>query len=89
MLLGFNETIAWGILYIAIGIAACDLLAKMLTIPMEYGASRIAINLLRKYQILDEEELNITQKITNAAAFTYIADFIKDITGLNLFKKRR
>ena len=44
--------------------------------------------ILRKYAILDEEELQITKQITNAAAFTYVAEFIKDITGINLFKKR-
>lgn len=87
-LLNINVEFAFIIFYIALGIAASTLLSKMLTIPLEYSASNIALEILRKYAILDEEELQITKQITNAAAFTYVAEFIKDITGINLFKKR-
>lgn len=89
ILLEVNISIAFIILYISLSIVVCTFLYKLFTIPLEYNASSIGLNILKKYDILTEDELKIAQKITNAAAFTYVADFIKDITGLNLFRQRR
>ena len=83
-----NTALAMPILYIAIGVAACNLLARFLIIPIEYSASNIALKFLRENNILTPEELKIAKKLTDAAAFTYVAEFIKDILGLNLLKRR-
>lgn len=89
ILLGINVSVAFIILYISLSIIGCTFLYKLFTIPLEYNASKIGLNILRDYEILTEDELHLARKVTNAAAFTYVADFIKDITGLNLLRQRR
>lgn len=86
-LLAFHVDIAMIMLYISIGVLALGLLFKFLTIPIEYSASKIALNFLKDYHILDETELKLAKKLTDAAAFTYVAEFVKDILGLNLLKR--
>ena len=89
ILLEINVSVAFIILYITLSIIGCTFLYKLLTIPLEYNASKIGLDILKDHNILNAEELQIAQKITNAAAFTYVAEFIKDITGLNLLRQRR
>lgn len=88
ILLGQYTSYALIALYIAAGVLVAGILFKLFTIPMEYSASSIALSFLKDYQILNDEELKIAKKFTNAAAFTYVAEFIKDILGLNLFRRR-
>ena len=49
------------------------LIYQLLTLPIEFDASRRAINTLRDLQILDENELYGAKKVLNAAAMTYVA----------------
>lgn len=88
ILLGQYTSYALIALYIAAGILVAGILFKLFTIPIEYSASSIALGFLKDYQILNDEELKIAKKFTDAAAFTYVAEFIKDILGLNLFRRR-
>ncbi len=88
ILLDLAVKVGFIVLYAALTVLACGFLYKLFTIPLEFDASRIGLNLLKDFQILNQEELKIANKITNAAAFTYIADFIRDILGLNLFRRR-
>lgn len=88
ILLDLAVKVGFIVLYAALTVLACGFFYKLFTIPLEFDASRIGLDLLKDFQILNEEELKIANKITNAAAFTYIADFIRDILGLNLFRRR-
>ncbi len=88
LFLKINISVAYIIIFIALGIVLSSFLAKLFTIPLEHSASKIAINFLKDNAILNDEELKIVKKITDAALFTYVADFIKDILGLNLLKRR-
>lgn len=88
ILLGIYSNYALIAFYIAIAVFILGILYKFLTIPIEYSASSIALNFLKDYRILNDQELKIAKKITNAAAFTYVAEFVKDILGLNLLKRR-
>lgn len=62
-----------------------NLLSRILIIPLEKNASKIAINLLKEYKIFDEEELKCAKKLLNLALFTYIGGFF--INYINFFRK--
>jgi Zn-dependent membrane protease YugP len=90
ILLIFPETAYAGsiLLYSAAGVVGTGLLFQILTISVEYHASRIAINLLRKYEILNEKELKQASRFMNSAGFTYVADFFATILGINLIRRK-
>lgn len=46
---------------------------QLITLPVEYNASKRAINLLEETGILYADELPKTKKVLNAAALTYVA----------------
>lgn len=60
-------------------------LINLITLPVEYNASRQATTLLKKGNVLDEEELDGAKKVLSAAAFTYVAALITSILSLLRF----
>jgi len=59
-----------------IGIIAFSLavLFQLVTLPVEFDASKRAVNLLVRANIVsDTEEINTVKKVLNAAALTYVA----------------
>lgn len=46
---------------------------KLVNIPVEYGASKIAYNFLKDNKILNKNELKLAKKMLNIAGQTYIA----------------
>ena len=60
------------------------LIYQLLTLPIEFDASRRAINTLRDLQILDENELYGAKRVLNAAAMTYVA--AAAVTALQLLR---
>jgi Zn-dependent membrane protease YugP len=48
-------------------------LFSLVTLPVEYDASRKALKLLRENLLMDEEELKGVKKVLSAAALTYVA----------------
>ncbi|MBQ3048142.1 MAG: zinc metallopeptidase [Clostridia bacterium] len=48
-------------------------LVNLVTLPVEFNASRRAVNILRQTNALNEEELKGTKKVLKAAALTYVA----------------
>ena len=46
---------------------------QLVTLPVEYNASRRALNLLEETGILYADELPKTKKVLDAAALTYVA----------------
>ena len=76
------------LLLIAVGIWIFSLLTRLVTIPMEYEASKIAYNILKDNRLLTRAELKITKKILHAAALTYVgAIFINLLNFFRLIKK--
>lgn len=69
VLLGMNQTL------INIGILAfaAVLLFQVVTLPVEFDASRRAVVSLKNQKLLTETELSAVKKVLTAAAFTYIA----------------
>ena len=84
----FGSTIAWpliliglffnsstGTFLIDLGIICFSLavLFQLVTLPVEFNASRRAVRILGETGILGEQELGYTRKVLGAAALTYVA----------------
>lgn len=52
---------------------ACVVLFQLVTLPVEFDASRRAVKVLNESGILYHEEVKLTKKVLSAAALTYIA----------------
>ncbi|MBQ7351996.1 MAG: zinc metallopeptidase [Clostridia bacterium] len=71
-------------LWIGISVFVLSVLLNLVTLPVEYNASRRAVILLSKSEIFNPEEISATKEVLNSAALTYVASFI--ISVLNLLR---
>lgn len=64
-----------GPVFLNIGIAlfSCAVVFYVVTLPVEFDASRRALAYLSEYQILTEDEMGGARKVLSAAALTYVA----------------
>lgn len=60
-------------------------LVNLVTLPVEFDASKRAIKILQSTQILTEDELDGTKKVLSAAALTYVAALVVSILNLLRF----
>ncbi len=79
---------------VTIGILAFSLvlLFQLVTLPVEFNASRRALATLSSYNILNDDELKGAKKVLSAAAMTYVAAVIlslAQILRLLLLNRRR
>ena len=58
---------------------------QLVTLPVEFNASRRAIVSLRETRLLDEEELRGAKKVLGAAALTYVAALLVSVAQLLRF----
>ena len=58
------------------------LLFQVITLPVEFNASRRAVNILDKNSYLTKSELKGAKKVLNAAAMTYVAAVITSLLQL-------
>ncbi len=61
------------LLQIGIILFALVVLFQIVTLPVEFNASRRALKLLGEYNYLSEDELKPARKVLSAAALTYVA----------------
>ena len=64
---------ATGLANIGIFLFSFALIFQLITLPVEFDASRRAIKILDSSMMLDEQELNGAKKVLRAAAMTYVA----------------
>lgn len=62
-----------------------NLLARIIIIPLEKDASKIAIQLLKDYDIFNQSELKMAERLLKYAAFTYVGGFFNNY--IKFFKK--
>lgn len=76
----------FGIL-IDIGLALYALIAvfQFITLPVEFNASKRAVDVISQTHILDEDEIIGTKKVLSAAAMTYVAALATSIANLLRF----
>ena len=60
------------------------LVFQLITLPVEFNASKRALNELEKEKILDKEEKGNVRNMLVAAAFTYVASVLS--TLLQIFR---
>ena len=67
-----------------LGILAFSLavLFQIVTLPVEFNASRRAVRILGETGILGEQELGYTRKVLGAAALTYVAGMLSTLLSL-------
>ena len=62
---------------------------KIITIPLEYDASRRALKYLKEYKYVSPSEYRRAKKLLGIAAQTYIASLLDGLFIFNLNKKRK
>lgn len=81
--------------YLTIGIATvlATLVFQLVTLPVEFDASRRGLKEIKQLNLLDSKEYNGAKSMLKAAAFTYVAGTISTILQLLrlvlLFNRRR
>lgn len=90
----FGAIFNFPMLYLA-GIFAFSLVAlfQVVTLPVEFNASRRAVTVLENYGTLDKKELKGAKKVLKAAALTYVAALLTSLLQilyyLSRFSRRR
>ncbi len=67
------------ILYVGIALYGLSTLFALVTLPVEFNASRRAKNMLVEDGVLSSEEVNGAKKVLNAAAMTYVASLLTSL----------
>ena len=83
-ILGFAFDIT-GLINIAIMLFGAAALFQLLTLPVEFNASRRAISALGDAGILGHDEIPASRKVLNAAALTYVAALAVSLVHLLRF----
>ena len=81
--------LAWvGVIFFGAGVVFA-----LITLPVEFNASRRALVLLQTYQLADGEELKGAKAVLDAAALTYVAALIQSLATmlyyLSILNRRR
>lgn len=74
----FSDTVV----YIGIGCFALSLLLQLVTLPVEFNASRRALNAIKECELLTDEEIRGARKTLTAAAMTYLASTAASLAQL-------
>lgn len=69
ILLSYNQTL----IHIGIALFSLALLFQLVTLPVEFNASRRALQILSDGQVLSRDEVPMVRKVLTAAALTYVA----------------
>ena len=73
ILLSFGESVSYGFVYAGIACFSLSLLFQLVTLPVEFNASRRAMQAIDSANILTDEEQKGARKTLTAAAMTYVA----------------
>ena len=76
------ETIGWGIAVIGVVLFGAAVLFTLVTLPVEFDASRRAKQLLKRQSIVAGDEVQGIDKVLDAAALTYVAAAVAAIGQL-------
>ncbi len=70
------------LLMIAVVIVFLSLIFQLVTLPVEFDASKRALKMLTKYNLVSKEEHEGSEKVLKAAALTYVASVLSSILNL-------
>lgn len=83
ILIGFLMQ-AFRLIYLGIALTCCGLLFQVVTLPVEFDASRRALEKLQDYKIVDNSEFAGAKEVLTAAALTYVAGVLASM--LQIFR---
>ena len=71
-------------IFIYLGIFAylAAVLFQLVTLPVEFNASRRAVHMIEQTALLQDDEIKGTKKVLRAAALTYVASALASILQL-------
>ena len=78
---GFGKTSSF-LINLGILLFCCAVLFQLVTLPVEFNASRRAMRILEERGILGSEELKGARKVLSAAAMTYVAAAVGSLLQL-------
>ena len=67
---------------VAILILLVTLFVQLITLPVEFNASRRAVASIREHNTLNDDELRGAKKVLSAAAMTYVAAFLVSLMNI-------
>ena len=73
ILLSFLGNFSYTLVYVGIACFSLSVVFQLITLPVEFNASRRALRAIEDGQILTDEELKGARKTLSAAAMTYVA----------------
>ena len=73
LVLNVLGAVSYTFLYLGIGCFALSLVFQLITLPVEFNASRRALQAIEEGQLLTDEERKGAKKTLSAAAMTYVA----------------
>lgn len=73
LLLSYLGNYSYALVYIGIACFSLSLIFQLVTLPVEFNASRRAINAIENGELLNADELRGAKKTLRAAAMTYVA----------------
>ena len=84
ILVGLIVQESWSktVLNIGVLLFALTTVFALITLPVEFNASKRALRALKETQVLNKEELRGTRKVLRAAAMTYVAAAAYSILSL-------
>lgn len=92
LLLAFLESFSFAFIYLGIACFGLSLVFQLVTLPVEFNASRRAMNAIADSELLTPEEQRGARKTLTAAALTYVAATALALAQLlriiNIFARR-
>ena len=73
LLFSFGETVSYTFVYLGIACFSLSLVFQLITLPVEFNASRRAMAAIAQTDMLTQEEQKGARKTLTAAALTYVA----------------
>lgn len=73
------------LLYVGICLFALSVLFYLVTLPVEFNASKRALNLLEETHIVESDEIYMARSVLGAAAMTYVASALTSLANLLRF----
>jgi Zn-dependent membrane protease YugP len=72
-------------IYVTVIVYSATVIFKILTLPIEFDASRRALNAMESANILDEEEIIFARRVLVACALTYVSSVVMSVLYLLKF----
>lgn len=87
LVFGFGSATIYGDIFIWAGVITFGLavIVNLVTLPVEFDASKRALKILKTSGILTESETETAREMLKAAALTYVASFVVSILNLLRF----